>query len=595
MSDRLVERLILGLVVLCSLLVLSPGVADPDLWGHVQYGRDVLRDGELPTTSTYTYTAEGYRWINHENIPELAMAWTVDTLGVGGLIALRLGLALFVVVTILVWNLRAGCSLMVSSAVTLLMAWNLGFHFSYRPQLATIVCFVAMMLVIELAFVGWRDRWILPAPHWLKGWLGKNETVPASGDGLGYQARRGKLLWLMPLIMLVWTNSHGGFLAGLLIYIAILGLRAVEAIWIRGRQSEGLVKRLVLMAVVAALATLVNPYTFRLHSWTLASVLQPRPEISDWSASHLLTLTGMKFWVLLGASLFALAYSRRPRDLVQLVVGGLITWQALTHFRHVQFFAVLAGFWLGPHLQSALERWAPAGAVGASGSLRGQRWPIAGVVALCAVVIGGLVPRLSTIRVARNEYPVDAIQFMADRGLSGRTVVTFDWAQYYLAARCADGAEPSLVGMDGRFDTCYPQTVIDAHFDFILGDGPGTGRFRSPSSPACDPARVLELDRPELVLNRRFNEQSEQVMEGQKRDWVLLYQDSVAQVWGRRDKYDDPQSPDYLPESLRQTDGRLVTGFAAWPALPLQKIGNAPGAQPRYAGITAPPVSGSAH
>ncbi len=33
----------------------------------------------------------------------------------------------------------------------------------------------------------------------------------------------------MPLIMVVWTNTHGGFLAGLCIYLAYLALRGLEA------------------------------------------------------------------------------------------------------------------------------------------------------------------------------------------------------------------------------------------------------------------------------------------------------------------------------------------------------------------------------
>ena len=33
---------------------LTNNCVDPDLWGHVQYGQDVLRDGYLHPTATYT-------------------------------------------------------------------------------------------------------------------------------------------------------------------------------------------------------------------------------------------------------------------------------------------------------------------------------------------------------------------------------------------------------------------------------------------------------------------------------------------------------------------------------------------------------------
>ena len=69
------------IVVVAAALAMSPNVADPDLWGHVQFGRDVLTDGGIASTTSYSYTAEGYRWINHENLSEIVMALVADLAG----------------------------------------------------------------------------------------------------------------------------------------------------------------------------------------------------------------------------------------------------------------------------------------------------------------------------------------------------------------------------------------------------------------------------------------------------------------------------------------------------------------------------------
>ena len=63
-------------------------MADPDLWGHVQYGRDALAHG-LPATTTYSYVAEGYPWINHEILAEYALAIVADSLGGPGLLMIK--------------------------------------------------------------------------------------------------------------------------------------------------------------------------------------------------------------------------------------------------------------------------------------------------------------------------------------------------------------------------------------------------------------------------------------------------------------------------------------------------------------------------
>jgi hypothetical protein len=164
--------------------------------------------------------------------------------------------------------------------------------------------------------------------------------------------------------------------------------------------------------------------------------------------------------------------------------------------------------------------------------------------------------------VEKREYPVSAVQFMADEGVHGKLVVTFNWAQYVLAAM----APQSTVAFDGRYDTCYPPDVVDAHFDFELGSDP-TRRWRNPASAAFDPTRILELDAPDLVLIQRTQRPAVAAMEGRP-DWTLLYQDAIAQLWGRRTQYDEPSSAHYLPNARRVIGDAPQTGTVAWPGFP---------------------------
>ena len=76
-------------------------------------------------------------------------------------------------------------------------------------------------------------------------------------------------------------------------------------------------------------------------------------------------------------------------------------------------------------------------------------------------------PRQAKLYVDRGFYPVSAMQYMADHKLSGRVLVTFNWAQYALASFAHTDPE-SRIAIDGRFRTCYPQPGIDMYFDIIL-------------------------------------------------------------------------------------------------------------------------------
>src|SRR5687768_17113946 len=128
------DRGIIAAVLLACGVALSLNVADPDLWGHVQYGRDALEFG-LPRATTYSYVAEGYPWINHEILAEYVLAIANDWFGGSGLLIGKCLLGLAVVGAVLRRALSQGAGLIAACGLALLLAVTLGNHWSLRPQL----------------------------------------------------------------------------------------------------------------------------------------------------------------------------------------------------------------------------------------------------------------------------------------------------------------------------------------------------------------------------------------------------------------------------------------------------------------------------
>jgi hypothetical protein len=191
------------------------------------------------------------------------------------------------------------------------------------------------------------------------------------------------------------------------------------------------------------------------------------------------------------------------------------------------------------------------------------------------------------LRVERQEYPVAALQYMVDHHLFGRTVVTFNWAQYAIAALDRHAPEPGAqVAFDGRFRTCYPQEIVDMHFDFLLGAGPGVERHRSENSPPPDAGRVLRFRRPELVLIDRAHPHAVAVMRHHADQWLPVYRDPVAEVWVRADLCRTSTDPLYVAPHERVTSDTLPAGAVAWPALPVRN-----GRQRSLASRPAPEVT----
>lgn len=563
------ERGCLLAVILGCAAAMSPNQADPDLWGHVTYGIDALRDGLVETT-TYSYTAAGFRWINHENIAEIVMALVAVNFGAVGLLIMKCLFGITIISAIAWWGYRQRVPLPPLAIAMVLVAVNMAYWWAARPQMFSFLYFALLIALVNWAFDGWAGRW-----HWPLASLGRTNHKDESSD-LGYSSHRMRWLWLAPFLFFLWANTHGGFVAGLCIYSAILGLRAIEALFVRGRGGWGLVRRMSLMITVAWLATLINPYGPGLHQWLLGSLGEPRPEISEWSPLRFGAEPFIPFAVLALLVVTSLLLSRRSLDLTQLALLGITAWQSIEHERHIPFFAILCGFWVPVHLQSMMERLKvsePGANFTDNLSPTLKRCVVAGLFVAFAALGYRLYGRLTDMPVHKDKFPVDAVQYIADQDLDGNLVVTFNWAQYAIAALGPSTPEANdglLVQFDGRFRTCYPQEIVDMHFDFVLGDGPEGTRHRSQDSGPIDGHRVLAFADPDLVLLNRRQLNSVEVMQRQD-EFVLLYQDELAQVWGRRDKFDDPNARDYIAAADRQITDNPQQGSVTWPALPKRR------------------------
>ena len=562
--------LIIAAILSFGLGTMTTNCADPDLWGHIQYGREVLQDGTLPKTTTWSFAAEGTPWVNHENIAELLLAWTVDTFGVLGLPVMKLILAIVILGSIMWTARRAKCGWPAIGITVLLVASNLQFHWHFRPQILSYASLASMLAIWQRAF----------------------HCHDASFAAVDLPVLRCQMrsLWLLPPLLCFWANAHGGFAAGVAILIAFHGMVSLQLLLVHGRTAAGLVVSLVMVTLASMAATLVNPYGLTLWKFMLAALELPRPEIADWGPLALWTFESIRFWLLLltavGGFTFALRQHRRrilaSQFLSQAVLMILLLWQGMSHCRHMSIVAIVCGFFLPVPLHRLIS-FAAAGfqrraaeLANATAATQGRN-PLLVSGVLSAILIfnvARLAPQVTDVSVDRSEFPVSAMQFMHDRNLHGKVVVTFNWAQYAIGcfAEERDPARQSRVAVDGRFETCYPREITDIYFDFWLGTNDPKQRYRSPQTPNFDPARALEFHAPDLVLISREQRPSVREMQRHTDDWVLLYQDSLAQLWGRRSIYEAPESPQFLAASLHRITDDPQLGSVSWPALPAERI-----------------------
>jgi hypothetical protein len=281
--------------------------------------------------------------------------------------------------------------------------------------------------------------------------------------------------------------------------------------------------------------------------------------VTIWSREYL----SFKVFVVLTVAAFY--FTRRERRWDQIILLASAGIQAFMHRRHAPLFAILAAYWVPEHWDDCLAQLRQRLAnrsllVPPDAASRRMYW-------VAYLVVAGLFGYLTalqwrSIRVERATFPVTAFEFIEKNQLSGRMVTEFNWGQYCLYAFWPR----ILISVDGRFDTSYSRPILDVNLDFMMGDST-RWRNRSPETGAFQADRVLDLGHPNLALVDRQRTGCVDVI-SRRDDWVLLYQDALAQVWGRRSVYDDPASPEYLPPEARAISDAIQTGWAEYPALP---------------------------
>src|SRR5262245_58073716 len=84
-----VRNVVQAITFLGAAIAISVTRGDPDLWGHVRFGQDLLRSWTLSSTDPYSFTTDR-PWVNHEWLSEVIFALAYGVTGPIGLIALKL-------------------------------------------------------------------------------------------------------------------------------------------------------------------------------------------------------------------------------------------------------------------------------------------------------------------------------------------------------------------------------------------------------------------------------------------------------------------------------------------------------------------------
>jgi hypothetical protein len=381
-------RLAFAILFLWILFIIE--LNDPDYFWHLKAGEYILANG-LPSGDPFSFTFEGKPWVLHEWLFEVglyAMFVWLGPLGIKVVTALLGTLSGYIAYVTANRLLNAST---LALGVTIAFFAFISVGFSPRPQLITYIIFAAFLyLLVSLKYFE-EDRF----------------------------------LWAMPPLMVLWVNSHGGYIVGIVL-LALFAFSEWLIYWLRGsndlRHKRRLLK-LSVFSVAAALATALNPYFVDqwLYPFQVVNMSFANSIIMEWQSPSFHGLNGKIFLLLVFGFFLAYIYQSRKPDLTEVTLPFFFLTAAFVSIRHIP----LAGLTLisfaavalrDAQLQRLYSKFAGSGKELGNAEYV-MNWALFAVVSFALLAY---YPIKHAKRDLDADMPVKAVEFIRDHGITGR-------------------------------------------------------------------------------------------------------------------------------------------------------------------------------
>jgi len=431
-ASRLLPRIFSFPVFLGAILagivfhLANRGVADPDLWLHLRNTEHLLQTHQFMRADIYSYTARGAPWIDIEWLSEIAyyLAWKA-------------------------WGLRGIFVLMAALIETVMLGI---FYLSYLVSGNVKSAFIGSWIAMFLATVSFAPRSLL------FGWI---FLIALLAILWRYKAQGKDALWAIPPLFLVWINSHGTWLIGLVVFGIFITAGLFDGIGQTEptpRWTPAQLRKLLLIAGVTVLALFVNPYGYKLVVYPFDLAYRQTVAVSmvqEWGSTDFHELRGK---ILLGSIFIVLTVTLLRKQRWRVELFGLFLFAVYSAVSYVRFM-FLAGIIFAPILARTLD-FVPE-------YERKKDKPVLNAVFVIAVIAFIVLRFPSESNLAQDvkaAYPVDAARQLQSltHGDGGRILNDYQWGGYLILNY------PDIpVFVDSRADVFEHQGVLKEYKRFL--------------------------------------------------------------------------------------------------------------------------------
>jgi hypothetical protein len=485
-------------------------LGDCDTGYHIRAGEWILSHMSVPRHDMFSFISPTLPWTAHEWLSEVIMALIHKASGLTGIVVF-FTFILSLVFYLLFRMIRASDGNILTAVLFVLLATAASqVHWLARPHVFSLLLFFLWYRILDDYVNGKRTRLIL-----------------------------------LPPMLLVWVNLHGGYLSGFML-LGIYLIGELPAVLTRGADghAEALqrFKGLAVTILVCLPVACINPYGWHIlfFPFNLVSNKLIMDNVTEFMSPNFHEPSPFKYLILLLVAVLAL--SREKLRLTDLLLLAVFLNMSLFSVRYIPLFAIVAAPILSRRTDVLLEnsQCLPAvvlkeraeGIAAIDRAAGGLLLPILAVIGVACTVASGMV----RYGFDPNTKPVQAVRFIEKAGLEGNMFNNDEFGDYVIYA-----AWPRYrVFFDGRSDM-YGTAILKEYMQV-------TG-FEDGWEKTLDKYRINWIFFNSDSRFTRFLKE--------RKDWVLIYQDKIAAIFIRNiprnrsiiERYQTPRETRGMPVS----------------------------------------------
>ncbi len=474
------------LFIFCIGFCCSYNIPDNDIWARLIAGYHIVEKHSILTSDFLSYTPTHF-WYDHEWGASAIFYFVLKHFGASGLIILRgllCALTIFVCYkTVELRNPKSTVPYNILYFVFMFLVVNKSVGSVIRCLLFTCLFFAIFLYVLERARL-------------------KNK----------------KILILLPFIMVLWCNIHGGCISGL----GLIGIYCLGEFL-----NKKPFKEYIYTFIGCFAALFINPYGINYVKFLFNAALMNRSYITEWLSPFSRMYFGqyIKFKVYL---IFMLAvqiiylikekinYDKADKTKILIIIG--MTYLSVFHIRHQTFFVFTVGTLLYDEFYSLFNYLISKIKIKNEENLKSVVFfkEVAVYFFLFMISFPYLISTNKPIRITETKYPRYAVEFIKINKIKGNLFINFDWGSYAAYKLYPD----NLIVMDGRYEEVYnPDLLLQLkNFHLLKNDW-----YKI----------IRDYKTDVMILEKKYPVYKKMA---ENPDWVLVFENNLNGVFVTKDK-----------------------------------------------------------